>query len=326
MPGARGLVREPCDPNNLNSSDPRVAVVIPCYNEAAAIAQVVAGFRQYLPEAAIYVYDNNSRDATIAAARQAGAIVRSETMQGKGNVVRRMLSDVEADIYVLTDGDGTYDPADAPKMVRLVQEEQYAMVVGRRISLDSGAYRRGHVFGNRLFTRAVEWLFGRTFTDILSGYRALSLPFVRSFPAASAGFEIETELTIHALTLRLPVREIETAYSIRPEGSESKLNTYRDGFRIIGMIIRLFRSERPQLFYSLIGFGLWLLALVLAYPLFVTFVQTGLVPRLPTAVLATGIAIAGLLSFSCGLILDTVTRGRREAKLLAYLAARKKVD
>jgi hypothetical protein len=207
----------------------------------------------------------------------------------------------------------------------LVQEEQYAMVVGRRVSLDSGAYRRGHVFGNRLFTRAVEWLFGRTFTDILSGYRALSLPFVRSFPAASAGFEIETELTIHALTLRLPVREIETAYSIRPQGSESKLNTYRDGFRIVGMILRLFRSERPQLFYSLIGFGLWLLALVLAYPLFVTFVQTGLVPRLPTAVLATGIAIAGLLSFSCGLILDTVTRGRREAKLLAYLAAKKKV-
>ena len=310
----------------LSPSNPRVAVVIPCFNEAAAIAQVVARFRQHLPAAVIYVYDNNSVDNTIAAARQAGAIVRGETMQGKGNVVRRMLSDVEADIYVLTDGDGTYDPADAPKMVRLVQEEQYAMVVGRRISLDSGAYRRGHVFGNRLFTRAVEWLFGRTFTDILSGYRALSLPFVRSFPAASAGFEIETELTIHALTLRLPVREIETAYSIRPQGSESKLNTYRDGFRIVGMILRLFRSERPQLFYSLIGFGLWLLALVLAYPLFVTFVQTGLVPRLPTAVLATGIAIAGLLSFSCGLILDTVTRGRREGKLLAYLAAKKKVD
>jgi len=310
----------------LSPSNPRIAVVIPCCNEAAAIAQVVTSFRQHLPAAVIYVYDNNSVDDTMAAARQAGAIVRGETLQGKGNVVRRMLSDVEADIYVLTDGDGTYDPADAPKMVRLVQEEQYAMVVGRRISLDSGAYRRGHVFGNRLFTRAVEWLFGRTFTDILSGYRALSLPFVRSFPAASAGFEIETELTIHALTLRLPVREIETAYSIRPHGSESKLNTYRDGFRIVGMILRLFRSERPQLFYSLIGFGLWLLALVLAYPLFVTFVQTGLVPRLPTAVLATGIAIAGLLSFSCGLILDTVTRGRREAKLLAYLAAKKKVD
>jgi glycosyltransferase involved in cell wall biosynthesis len=315
-------VRQPCDANNLNSSTSRVAVVIPCFNEAAAIAHVIAGFRQHLPAAVIYVYDNNSVDGTIVAARQAGAIVRSETMQGKGNVVRRMLSDVEADIYVMADGDGTYDPADAPKMVRMIQEEQYAMVVGRRISLDSGAYRRGHVFGNRLFTRAVEWLFGRTFTDILSGYRAVSLPFVRSFPAASAGFEIETELTIHALTLRLPVREIETAYSLRTQGSESKLNTYRDGIRIVGMILRLFRSERPQLFYSLIGFSLWLLALALAYPLFVTFVQTGLVPRLPTAVLATGIAIAGLLSFSCGLILDTVTRGRREAKLLAYLAAK----
>ena len=233
-----------------------------------------------------------------------------------------MLSDVDADIYVMADGDGTYDPADAPEMVRLVQEKQYAMIVGRRISKGAGAYRRGHVFGNRLFTQAVEWLFGRTFTDILSGYRALSHPFVRSFPAASSGFEIETELSVHALTLRLPVGEIETGYSMRPDGSESKLNTYRDGYRIVRMILRLFRSERPQLFYSLIGLGLWLIALALAYPLFITFVQTGLVPRLPTAVLATGTAIAGLLSFSCGLILDTVTRGRREAKLLAYLAAK----
>jgi len=306
----------------LNSSVPRVAVVIPCYNEAAAIADVIAGFRQHLPDAVIYVYDNNSRDETVDIARQAGAIVRSETMQGKGNVVRRMLSDVDADIYVMADGDGTYDPADAPEMVRLVQEKQYAMIVGRRISKGAGAYRRGHVFGNRLFTQAVEWLFGRTFTDILSGYRALSHPFVRSFPAASSGFEIETELSVHALTLRLPVGEIETGYSMRPDGSESKLNTYRDGYRIVRMILRLFRSERPQLFYSLIGLGLWLIALALAYPLFITFVQTGLVPRLPTAVLATGIAIAGLLSFSCGLILDTVTRGRREAKLLAYLAAK----
>jgi glycosyltransferase involved in cell wall biosynthesis len=306
----------------LNSAEPRVAVVIPCYNEAAAIAQVVAGFQQHLPGAVIYVYDNNSRDNTLAAARQAGAMVRTESMQGKGNVVRRMLSDVEADIYLVVDGDGTYDPADAPEMVRLVRDEQFAMIVGRRISKDAGAYRRGHVFGNRLFTQAVDWLFGRTFTDILSGYRALSRPFVKSFPPASSGFEIETELTVHALTLRLPVREIETAYRMRPEGSESKLNTYRDGFRIVGMILRLFRSERPQLFYSLIGFSLWLIALLLAYPLFVTFVETGLVPRLPTAVLATGIAISGLLSFSCGLILDTVTRGRREAKLLAYLSAK----
>jgi glycosyltransferase involved in cell wall biosynthesis len=304
------------------NSEPRVAVVIPCYNEAAAIAQVIADFRHRLPQAVIYVYDNNSRDNTPAAARQAGAIVRTENMQGKGNVVRRMLSDVEADIYVMVDGDGTYDPADAPEMVRLLQDEHYAMIVGRRISQEAGAYRRGHVFGNHLFTQAVDWLFGRTFTDILSGYRALSRPFVKSFPSASSGFEIETELTVHALTLRLPVREIETAYRLRPEGSESKLNTYRDGFRIVGMILRLFRSERPQLFYSLIGFVLWLIALVLAYPLFVTFVETGLVPRLPTAVLATGIAISGLLSFSCGLILDTVTRGRREAKLLAYLAAK----
>ena len=316
------MVRQPCDPNNLNSSSPRVAVVIPCHNEGAAIRQVVGGFRQHLPEAAIYVCDNNSTDDTVPVALQAGAIVRSETMLGKGNVVRRMLSDVDADIYLMVDGDGTYDPADAVEMVRLVHEHHYAMIVGRRISTGAAAYRRGHVFGNRLFTQAVEWLFGRTFTDILSGYRALSRPFVRSFPAASSGFEIETELSVHALTLRLPVGEIETAYSMRPEGSASKLNTYRDGFRIIRMILRLFRSERPQLFYSMIGLGLWLIALALAYPLFVTFVQTGLVPRLPTAVLATGIAIAGLLSFSCGLILDTVTRGRREAKLLDYLAAK----
>lgn len=302
-------------------AETRIAVLIPCFNEAAAIGKVVRDFLQALPGSAVYVYDNNSTDATAQLAREAGAIVRREPQQGKGNVVRRMLSDIEADVYVMADGDDTYDTAAAPKMVRMLIEGNLAMVVGRRIHRESGAYRPGHVFGNRMFTSAVEKLFGRTFTDILSGYRVFSRRFVKSFPVASAGFEIETELSVHALTLKLPVAEVDTLYKGRQEGSVSKLSTSADGLRILFRILQLFRSERPQLFYSLIGCVLLLVSVVLAYPLFVTFLETGLVPRFPTAILATGLALSGLLSFSSGLILDTVTQGRREAKQLAYLGA-----
>lgn len=301
-------------------SDPRIAVLIPCYNEEIAIADVVKGFRASLPSAEIYVYDNNSKDRTCEVAAAAGAIVRRESQQGKGNVMRRMMSEIDADVFVTVDGDGTYDAAAAPLLVKTLVENRLAMVVGRRVHTEKEAYRRGHVFGNLLFTRSVEWLFGQTFTDILSGYRVFSRPFVSSFPTASGGFEIETELTVHALTLKLPTQEIDTVYRSRPEGSVSKLHTYRDGHRISMMILRLFRTERPQLFYTLIGCLLMLVAIILIVPVVVTFFETGLVPRFPTAILATGIAISALLSFACGLILDTVTQGRREAKMLAYLA------
>ena len=298
----------------------RIAILIPCYNEAATVGTVVLDFHKCLPQADIYVYDNNSRDETARRAAEAGAIVRREAQQGKGNVVRRMLRDVEADVYVLVDGDDTYDAAAAPDMVRMLLEENLAMVVGRRVHQHADAYRPGHVLGNKMFTSAVDRLFGRTFTDILSGYRVFSRRFAKSFPLASSAFEVETELSVHALTLKLPVAEVDTVYKVRPAGSVSKLETYRDGFRILYRIVQLFRSERPQLFYSTIGFFLLFISAVLAYPLVVTFLKTGLVPRFPTAILATGTALSGLLSFSNGFILDTVTQGRREAKHLAYLA------
>ncbi len=301
-------------------SNIRIAVMIPCYNESATITAVVRDFRIHLPHADIYVYDNNSKDNTGLLAEEAGAIVRREPQQGKGNVVRRMLSDIDADVYVMVDGDDTYDATVAPRMVQMIIDQSLAMVVARRIHQQAEAYRPGHVLGNQVFTGAVEKLFGRTFTDILSGYRALSRRFVKSFPSASAGFEVETELSVHALTLKLPVAEIDTLYRMRPEGSVSKLSTYADGFRILNMIIQLLRSERPQLFYSVIGASLLLLSAALAYPLVITFIKTGLVPRFPTAILATGTALSGLLSFCNGFVLDTVTQGRREAKQLAYLA------
>ncbi len=255
-------------------------------------------------------------------AQERGAVVRVESRQGKGNVMRRMLQDVEAQVYIVVDGDDTYDPAIAPKMVRMVVEEHLAMVVARRIHVETAAYRPGHVSGNLMFTRAVDLLFGSAFTDIFSGYRAFSAAFVKSFPTASQGFEIETELSVHALTLRLPVGEIDTSYRPRPTGSESKLNTYRDGWRILWMVFKLFRTELPKMFYSIFGWIFTLLALILAAPIFVTFYQTGLVPRIPTALLSTGLILSAMLSFVCGHILDNVTQGRREAKLLAYLAAR----
>ncbi|MET0307943.1 MAG: glycosyltransferase family 2 protein [Sphingomonas sp.] len=298
----------------------RIAVLLPCYNEEVAIARTVAAFRAALPGATVYVYDNNSRDATIAVAREAGAVVRSERMQGKGNVVRRMFADIDADIYVLSDGDLTYDATAAPLLIQRLVEEQLDMVVGARKSEVELAYRRGHRLGNRMLTGMLARLFGRTFSDILSGYRVFSRRFVKSFPVLSSGFEIETEISIHALELRMPVGEIVTAYAARPEGSTSKLSTYRDGWRILRTIANLFRIERPVLFFGLIGAATMLLAIVLGVPLAITYAKTGLVPRLPTAVFITGLSIIALLCFFTGLILDTVVRGRREIRRLAYLS------
>ena len=299
----------------------RIAVLLPCYNEAAAIAQTVAGFRAALPGAEIYVYDNNSTDGTREVAARAGAIVRSERMQGKGHVVRRMFADVEADIYVMADGDATYDAAAAPALVARLLDERLDMVVGaRRADGDGDAYRRGHRLGNRLFTGLLASLFGRSFSDIFSGYRVFSRRFAKSFPALSRGFETETEISVHALELAMPVAEVETFYAARPEGSHSKLSTYGDGWRILKTILHLYRIERPVLFYGSFAAFLAALAIVLAIPLVITFLKTGLVPRFPTAILATGLMILAFLSFFTGLILDTVVRGRREVRRLHYLS------
>ncbi|MBY8827516.1 glycosyltransferase family 2 protein [Hephaestia mangrovi] len=299
---------------------PRIAVLLPCYNEETAIAQTVAGFRSALPDAAIYVYDNNSRDRTIEVARAAGAVVRSERMQGKGNVVRRMFADVDADIYVMADGDATYDAASAPALIARLIDEQLDMVVGSRVGEAVEAYRRGHRFGNRMLTGMLARLFGRSFSDILSGYRVFSRRFVKSFPVLSSGFEIETEISVHALELKMPVAEIETPYFARPEGSASKLSTYSDGWRILRTIVTLYRIERPLLFFGWIGAAFAALAVILAVPLVITYMHTHLVPRFPTAILATGLMILAFLNGFAGLILDTVVRGRREVRRLAYLA------
>ena len=298
----------------------RVAVILPCYNEAAAIAQTVASFRAALPDAAIYVYDNNSRDGTVDVARAAGAIVRTERIQGKGAVVRRMFADVDADVYVMADGDATYDAASAPAMVARLVDEQLDMIVGTRIGEAAAAYRRGHRFGNAMLTGMLAQLFGRSFTDILSGYRVFSRRFVKSFPVLSVGFEIETEISVHALELKMPLGEVETPYFARPDGSESKLSTDRDGWRILRTIAMLYRIERPLWFFGAIGTVLALLAVVLAVPLAITYMHTGLVPRVPTAILVTGLMILAALNGFAGLILDTVVRGRREVRRLAYLS------
>ena len=297
----------------------RVAVLVPCYNEAATIASVVAGFRAALPDAIVYVYDNNSTDDTAGAARAAGAVVRHESHQGKGYVVRRMFADIDADVYVLVDGDATYDAPSARDMIAKLIEEQLDMVVAVRVDREEAAYRPGHRSGNRILSGFVTHIFGRSFTDMLSGYRVFSRRFVKSFPVLSGGFEIETELTIHALELELPVAEVKTPYYARPEGSESKLNTWRDGFRILLAIFSIYRSERPLPFFSAIGMAFAAVAVGLAIPVILTFLEQGVVPRLPTAVLSTGLMLSALLSIACGLVLDTVTRGRREVKLLAYL-------
>jgi glycosyltransferase involved in cell wall biosynthesis len=300
----------------------RVAVLVPCYNEEAAIGQVVADFRAALPDAAIYVYDNNSTDRTVEAAAKAGATVRRETHQGKGHVVRRMFTDVDADIYVLVDGDATYDAPSAPQMIGMLVAERLDMVCAVRVDREEAAYRLGHRAGNRLLTGFVAHVFGRSFTDMLSGYRVFTRRFVKSFPVLSGGFEIETELTVHALELELPVGDMPTPYYSRPLGSASKLNTWRDGVRILKTVLRLYRAERPLALFTGIGISLAIAAVGLAIPIFVTYFHDGIVPRLPTAVLSTGLMVLAFLSIACGVILDTVTRGRRELKLLAYLAQR----
>ena len=307
---------------NVTGTRHQVAVLVPCYNEEQAVAKVVADFRAAMPDATVYVYDNNSTDGTIAAARSAGAVVRRETYQGKGHVVRRMFNDVEAEIYVLVDGDATYDAPSAPAMVGMLVEERLDMVVATRIDRDEAAYRRGHRTGNRLLTRLVAHMFGRSFTDILSGYRVFSRRFVKSFPILSGGFEIETELTVHALELELPVGEIATPYYSRVSGSASKLSTWSDGFRILWTVFKLYRAARPLSLFGAFGLALAIVSIGLAIPIVITYVQEGVVPRLPTAVLSTGLMLLAFLSIACGLILDTVTRGRRELKLIAYLALR----
>jgi hypothetical protein len=298
---------------------PVIAVLVPCYNEEASIGTVVRDFRAALPDATIYVYDNNSQDRTVELARASGAVVRTEPLQGKGNVVRRMFADIEADIYVLVDGDDTYHAGSAPALVSRLLDGQLDMVNAARRTQIQEAYRPGHRFGNALLTTMVAWVFGNRIGDMLSGYRVFSRRFVKSFPALSSGFETETELTVHALELRMPIDEVETPYKERPPGSTSKLHTFRDGFRILRTILVLVKEERPLQFFAVIAAVLALVSVGLAWPVVATFMRTGLVPRLPTAVLATGLMILAFLGLSCGLVLDTVTRGRREIKRMQYL-------
>jgi glycosyltransferase involved in cell wall biosynthesis len=299
----------------------KIAVLVPCRNEEASIAEVVHDFQRYLPTASIYVYDNGSSDETAQVARDAGARVFSEPLVGKGNVVRRMFADVEADIYVMVDGDGTYDASSAPRLIQYLLTGGLDMVNCARVTSDSAAYRLGHRLGNRVLTGLVARVFGNRLSDMLSGYRVFSRRFVKSFPALSTGFEIETELTVHALELRAPIGELSAPYVSRPRGSSSKLHTVRDGLKILKLIVHLVKEERPLQFFTS---GFCLLAgssIALGLPVVAEYFATGLVGRLPTAVLATGLMILAFLSLMCGLILDTVTRGRREVKRLLYLAA-----
>ncbi len=297
-----------------------IAVLIPCYNEEAAIGRVVADFRAALPDAVVYVYDNNSTDRTAAVATEAGAVVRFEPLQGKGNVVRRMFADIEADVYVMVDGDDTYHAASAPALIAKLCEGQLDMVNAARVTEVQAAYRPGHRFGNKLLTSLVAYVFGKRTADMLSGYRVFSRRFVKSFPTLVRGFEIETELTVHALEMRMPITEVATPYKDRPAGSVSKLSTFRDGFRILFMIGKLVKEERPLESFAITAGVLALVSVILAVPIVTTFLETGLVPRLPTAVLSTGLMILAFLALAAGLILETVTRGRREMKRLAYLA------
>lgn len=304
----------------MSAAVPRVAVLVPCYNEAIAIGAVIAAFRAALPDAPIYVFDNNSRDATAQVAANAGAIVRRVELQGKGHVVRRMFADIDADAYVMVDGDDTYDAASAPRLVATLLDKHLDMVVGVREPIHADVHRPGHAFGNRLLSGFLSHLFGRNCSDILTGYRVFSRRFAKSFPVLSSGFEIETELTVHALELKMAVGEVVTPFKERPEGSHSKLSTVRDGVRIVSTMVRLFAAERPLAFYSIIATLLAAVSVFLAFPLFVTYAHTGLVPRFPTAILSTGLMLLAALSLFAGLVLDTVTRGRRETKMLAYLA------
>ena len=301
-------------------SQARIAVLVPCFNEEAAIGKVVRDFHAALPSAVVYVYDNKSKDATAARAREAGAVVRTELRQGKGNVVRRMFADVEADIYVLVDGDDTYDAGAAPGLIRMLVENSLDIVTGKREATGTAAYRAGHVLGNRMLTGLTALMFNVRLGDMLSGYRVMSRRFVKSFPFTAEGFGVETELTVHAVQLLMPMAEVATKYKERPQGSVSKLNTYRDGFRILFTILLLVREERPFVFFSVIALALALFSLFLGTPVVLDYFRTGQVPRLPTAVLAMGLMLLSFLSFASGLILDTVTRGRWEEKRMAYLA------
>ena len=309
------------DSSTLGEAPPRIAVLLPCFNEALSIRQVVEDFRRALPAATIYVYDNNSVDATSSEAEAAGAVVRSEPWPGKGNVVRRMFAEVEADIYLIADGDGTYDAAAAPVLVRTLIERRLDMVVGTRRDVYDDAHRAGHGFGNRLFNGIYRGRVGRLFTDIFSGYRAFSRRYVKSFPAVSGGFEIETEMSVHASQLRLPIAEVGTNYGKRQPGSTSKLRTFRDAGRILATLLVLYKEIRPIRFFGAIAGMLTLMALALAFPLLITWLETGLVPRLPTAVLATSLILLGAISLTCGLVLDSVARGRLEQKRIWYVAA-----
>ena len=298
-----------------------ISIITPCYNEEATIETVIRDFRKALPDSVIFVYDNNSSDRTVARAQAAGAIVRRERLQGKGNVVRRMLADIDADIYCMVDGDATYDAAAAPKMIDLLISEHLDMVNGARVTEIVEAYRPGHRFGNAVLSWLVRATFGTGIADMLSGYKVLSRRFVKSMPLLSTGFEIETEFAVHALSLRMPIGELQTTYRDRPAGSHSKLNTYRDGVRILRTILLLIKEERPFSFFGALATFLALMSLALAAPVVATYFETGLVPRLPTAVLSAAIMLLSFLSMTCGLILDTVTRGRKEVKRMAYLAA-----
>jgi glycosyltransferase involved in cell wall biosynthesis len=300
-------------------SKQKIAVLIPCYNEALTIAKVINDFRRNLPDSDIYVYDNNSKDDTIALAKNAGAIVYSEVLQGKGNVVRRMFADIEADIYVMVDGDATYDADSIQLMVDTMIDQRLDMVTGVRKSNIEEAYRAGHRFGNWMFSSLIANIFGDRISDLLSGYRVFSRRFVKSFPALSGEFEIETELTVHALELRMPIGEVDTPYGARPEGSVSKLSTYKDGFKILYMVIKLIKNERPLSLFGFLGFFFLLSSLVLSVPLFTTYLETGLVPRLPTATLVVGMTIIGFFSIFAGIIIDSISTSRREIKRLFYL-------
>jgi glycosyltransferase involved in cell wall biosynthesis len=299
-----------------------IAEILPCYNEEATVGKTVRDFRAALPAAKVYVYDNNSKDRTVEAARSAGAIVRSEVRQGKGNVMRRMFADVEADIYVLADGDDTYDASVAPALIKKLIEEGLDLVTGLRVHSDAAAYRAGHLWGNRMLTGLTAMMFNVKLGDMLSGYRVMSRRFVKSFPFTAEGFGIETELTVHAVRLLMPTAEVETAYKERPVGSVSKLSTYRDGFKILFTIAQMLREERPLLFFSVIAGMIAAVSVAFGTSILIEFAHTGLVPRLPTAILATGLMLIAFLALMSGLILDTVTRGRWANKRLAYLSMR----
>ena len=321
MPASQAPLQSPPALLPTEQSPPRIAVLIPCYNEEASISRVVDAFVRELPTAQVFVYDNNSTDRTIEAARAAGALVGHEPLQGKGNVVRRMFADIDADVYVLVDGDDTYDASSAHLMIDRLLERGLDMVTGTRVTSIQAAYRPGHRIGNVVLTGIVARIFGKRISDMLSGYRVFSRRFVKSFPSLSSGFETETEFTIHALELRMPLGEVETPYRDRGEGSSSKLSTYKDGARIFLTILHLVKEERPLQFFSLIAVLLFTTGVILGIPLFLEFRRTHLVPRLPTGVLATGIMMLSFLSLVCGLVLDSVSRGRKEIKQLAYLAA-----